>query len=161
MTTTPTSRRVLSAVAAGVAGAAYYATPDFIAARSARAWTKTGIGTLLLAASVPDFLELRDELRATKALEQATVQQEAADDDTPAQDEPSTISTRGKVAVGGAVVAVLAVSAVPLVLLEKWIYRRGEARAAAGRSYAHTRPALVYGALTAAAALLTSPATTD
>lgn len=156
MTTTPPPRRIVSALVAGVAGAAYYSTPDFIASRTARGWTKASITVLHLASSVPDFVELRNELREKKALERKTVQQDEAGDSAAATDERLTISPRVKVAIGGVAVAALLMTAVPLVLAEKWVYRRGEARAAAGKPFAHTRPALVYGALTTAVALASS-----
>lgn len=154
MTSTLTSRRLVSALVAGAASTAYYATPDFVASRTARGWIKTGISVIVLASAVPDFLELRDELRSKKSQEHASVPQ--GTDDAPSQDESTSISTRGKVALGGVAVAALAASVVPLVLAEKWVYRRGEARAAAGKAFAHTRPALVFGALTTAVALVPS-----
>jgi hypothetical protein len=35
------------------------------------------------------------------------------------------------------------------VAAERWVFRRGEARAAAGRRFAHSGPALLYGAVAA------------
>ncbi|MBO3095055.1 hypothetical protein [Cellulomonas dongxiuzhuiae] len=56
------------------------------------------------------------------------------------------------------VVAVtVAGSVAATVAFERWVFRRGEARAAAGVRLAHTRTGLVLGALTAAGGLIPEP----
>lgn len=63
---------------------------------------------------------------------------------------------RGAVVVV-ALAAALAGSAAVTVAFERWVFRRGEAHAAAGVRLAHTRTGLVLGALTAASALIPDP----
>jgi hypothetical protein len=53
--------------------------------------------------------------------------------------------------------AVLAGSVSCVVAGERWAYRRGEARAAAGKRLPHTGPALLYGALAGGLWLLPDP----
>lgn len=165
MTTPSATSRILSALVSGIGTAAYYATPDVISSRTARAWAKTGIGVMITAASIPELLAMREDLAEKKAAGQP--ERDAAADAASAGTDSSSaesadesiqgfadLSTRAKVAMGGAFGAVLAVSCIPVVLAEKWAFRHGEARAAAGKPLAHTRPALVYGLLAAALTLV-------
>lgn len=159
MTTTFTASRLLGALGSGLITTAYYATPDVIASRTARGWAKAGIVAVSLAVDLP---ELRAGLTTRRA---------AAAADVPA-------STEGSVSAGGvsgadlgepsasrvsgvrlAAVGALAVGAAVAgaVGVERWLFRRGEARAAAGVRFAHTRHAAVLGAMTVALTLLPSP----
>jgi hypothetical protein len=142
-----TSSRVLPALIGGVATTAYYATPDFISSRTRRGWAKAGLLAVSLAASAPDLRALR------------------APGGTPADGEDAlrpgeviaALPPRAKaVALGGAAVGLIGTAA-GMRVAERWIFRRGQRRAAAGKRFAHTVPAVVYGGLTTALALIPSP----
>ena len=87
------------------------------------------------------------------------VSEEAAADAADVADPQGVadLSTRGKVVAGVVAVVLAAAATVSVVVTERWIFRRGEVRAAAGVRLAHTRTALLLGALTAALALVPSP----
>ncbi|KGM02347.1 hypothetical protein, partial [Cellulomonas cellasea] len=76
-----------------------------------------------------------------------------ADDAAGADPSLSGASRRRLVALGVLAVAGAA-SVVGTVAAERWLFRRGEARAAAGVRFAHTRAAAVLGALTVALSLV-------
>ncbi|WP_454050281.1 hypothetical protein [Cellulomonas sp. Marseille-Q8402] len=148
--TPPVATRLAAAAATGVATAAYYATPDLIRSRTARGWAKVALSAVLVAVSVPDAVRTRDQARAHRA---SLPEEERVD----LREAVGTMSTRGKV-VGSVVgLGLVGGSIASVVVVERWIFRRGEARAAAGRSYPHTRGALVLGALMAALTLIPDP----
>jgi hypothetical protein len=70
----------------------------------------------------------------------------------------SPLSGRNKAAALAPVTAVLACSVGLLLTAERWIFRRGQARAAAGKRLPHTGPALLYGVLAGGLWLLPAPA---
>ncbi|PZR54184.1 hypothetical protein DNL40_04435 [Xylanimonas oleitrophica] len=152
-TTVPTRVQVLTALAAGVATTAYYATPDFISSRRARGWVKAGLALASAATSVPAF-------RADQAAARASAQEaaRAAATEAAATSEPVPESD---VELGGGVkAAIVAFGAVAVagtvagaVAIERWVYRKGEARAAAGKALPHTGPALLYGVVAAGLSL--------
>ncbi len=139
---TSLSSRVLPALVTGAATAAYYATPDVIASRAARGWAKAGLTAVIAATSLPEYRAgLEDMRRARRDVVEA-----AADADP--------MPVRAKV-VAGAVAAVAVVGGVAgVVAAERWVFRRGQARAAAGASWPHTLPGLVLGAVAAGLALV-------
>jgi len=149
--TFPYRTQVFTALATGLGTTAYYATPDLIAGRRARGWVKAGLAAVTLAASIP---AARTELPATR---------EAVDEVVRANPEAEATEDRPGVSGRGVAVAALLGGALVLgataasVAIEKWIFRRGEARAVAGKALPHTGPALLYGALTAAAGLVPLP----
>lgn len=147
MTTRPTPSSMITAVVAGVATTLYYASPDVIASRTARGWTKAGLMAVVAATSVPGYLADRAAAR-----ERTTTADDAAQ-----VEEFGSLPSRGKVAVVGVTAAVLALSVGPIVVLERWIFRRGQARAAAGKRLPHTQWALLCGALTAGLSLVPLP----
>jgi hypothetical protein len=178
--------RALAAAVAGAATTAYYATPDFIGSRTARGWAKAGLTAVILASSVPDFRAARAAARAEAEARAAALAAEDAADEIgdeaaePADDVPdNTLATtaedaldrmaeqadelpgRAKVAIAGLGAGVVLGSAALTVALEKWVYRKGEARAAAGKRWPHTGPAVLYGALAVAVALLPDSLGTD
>lgn len=147
MPSTPPATRVLAAAVTGAATAAYYASPDVVRSRAARGWLKTGLSLVAAAGSFPE------SRRAGAAAEAARVERgdpplREAFEATPAQGRAAVVAA-GAVAVAGSVAGVVA--------LERWLFRRGEARAAAGVRYAHTRTAVVLGVLAAAITLLPDP----
>ena len=87
---------------------------------------------------------------ATENLAQSVLDN-AGDGPGPSVDARTVV--RGAVVVV-AFAAALAGSVAVTVAFERWVFRRGEAHAAAGVRLAHTRTALVLGALTAAGALV-------
>ncbi|SFO74215.1 hypothetical protein SAMN05660464_0891 [Geodermatophilus dictyosporus] len=137
MIDTLTPSRAVAAVVTGVATAVHYATPDLVPSRTARGWTKAGITALAVAASVP-------ELRATWA--DVREQQQREGEALPVEALRS-LPVRSRVVVLASVGAVLAGSIGGIVLAERWAFRHGQARAAAGRRWPHTGPALLYGAV--------------
>ncbi|MBB3675168.1 hypothetical protein [Modestobacter versicolor] len=148
MTTRPPSPRAGTVLVSGLATAAYYATPDVIASRTARAWAKTGIVAVSLVAAAP-------ELRAAWAA--ARRRPEVDGEPLPSIDVRSLPAGKKAVLLGSATAAlVLAVRGA--VAAERSVFRRGERRAAAGKRLPHTGPALLYGALTTALWWLPAPA---
>ena len=133
-----------AALVAGAATTAYYAVPDLLATRRARGLAKAGCLALALVASGPEW---RTALTATPEGHDGEV--------TSLPEELKRLPTRTKVLVAGAAVGVLVGST---VLGERWIFRRGQARAAAGKRLPHTRAALVFGALTFGLSLVETPA---
>ncbi|MCZ2804385.1 hypothetical protein O2W18_04660 [Modestobacter sp. VKM Ac-2983] len=137
MTTTAAPPRAGAVLASGTATVLWYAMPDVISSRTARGWAKVGLFAGSLALSAP-------ELRAALA---TTRERPEPDGDDP----PPTFRSLpvGKQAVTlGSVAAALALAARGVVAGERWAFRRGQARAAAGKRLPHTGPALVYGVLT-------------
>ncbi|MGY1822928.1 hypothetical protein [Geodermatophilus sp. SYSU D00079] len=147
MTPEPTSPRAASVLISGAATTLYYATPDFISSRTARGWAKAGLVALSLAVAVPDVRAAWATAREPQQLDGEAV--------PPVT--PGPPSTGGKVLAIGAGAAALALTVRGVVAAERWAFRRGEARAAAGKPLPHTGPALLYGALTSALWLLPTP----
>ncbi len=146
-----TSARVRNAVVAGVGTAAWYATPDVVRSRTARGWVKVACLAVVVAAGVPDARRAWQESR-----EQASVvpdRPRAAEEAVSLRDLPAPARA---VAVGVAVAGVGATVAVSAVT-ERWLFRRGEVRRAAGDAWAHTRTGLVVGALATVVGLLPDP----
>jgi hypothetical protein len=134
-------------VVTGVGTAVYYATPDLISSRTARGWAKAGLTALAVAASVP-------ELRATWAT--ARSRQELDGEALPSE-VFRALPASSKAAALGFGAAVLAGSVGLVVIAERWAFRHGQARAAAGRRLPHTGPALLYGAVAGGLWLLPPP----
>ncbi|WP_309133796.1 hypothetical protein [Cellulomonas sp.] len=174
-TTRPTASRVLAALVTGVATTAYYATPDLIRSRTARGWAKAGLAAVTLAASIPDMraaVAARRQEFATDGLRLDGIAvpdgtgldatepvARAVDENRTSDDAPAPPRDLRPALVAGVAAATVAVSAVGTVAFERWVFRRGERLAAAGRPLAHTRAALVLGALSGALSLI--PADTD
>ncbi|MCC2333962.1 hypothetical protein [Cellulomonas wangsupingiae] len=167
--TTPKDR-ARAAVVSGLATTAYYAVPDLLHSRRARGWAKVACLVPVVAVSLPTSREEWDELRTsardaraalaaaqdggTEAAAQEGGTEAAAQDDEAVR---AGSSVRFKVAMGAAAAVALVGSTVATVAAERWVFRRGEARAAAGVRYPHTRTALVLGVLSAAVGLIPEP----
>lgn len=150
MPTTPPATRVLNAAVGGLATTAYYATPDLIRSRAARGWVKTALLAVVLATSAPELRRAREEsLERRRAAAEDPDREQVDWREVWGATEPRS---RAALVAGGA--AALAVSVGSVVAVERGVFRRGERRRAAGVRFAHTRPALVWGALTTALALL-------
>lgn len=150
MPTTPQASRVLTAVLNGAATTAYYASPDLLRSRAARGWVKAGLTAVLVAGSVPD---MRRGKAAARAAQAELPEEERVDWAEAAR----TMPARGKVAAAAVAAALVGGSVASVVVAERWIFRRGEARRAAGVPYAHTRAALLWGAVAAGLALIPDP----
>jgi len=141
---TPPATRVLAAAVSGVTTAAHYASPDLVRSRAARGWLKAGLSAAAAAASYPEFRRARAEAEVARA--------ERGD---PALGEVlEAVPPRGRVLGAALGASALAASVAGVVVVERWLFRRGEARAAAGVRFAHTRTAVVLGVLAAAVTLL-------
>ncbi|MGY2065993.1 hypothetical protein [Blastococcus sp. SYSU DS0619] len=151
MPTGPTQSPTFQALITGVATAVHYALPDLISSRTARGWTKAGISAVALAAAVP-------ELRATWATTREELQ---AAGEPPLSTAFGALPAGKRAVVIGVGAAVVAGSIAGVVGAERKAFRRGQARAAAGKRLPHTGPALLYGALAGAVWLLPTPAETD
>lgn len=139
------SSRVLPALVSGLATAAYYATPDVIDSRAVRGWVKAGLTAVVLGTAVPESRAALQDMRQARR----DVADAVADaDPLPARGKVVAVLA-GVVAVGGAVAGVVAT--------ERWVFRRGQAREAAGKSWPHTRAGLVIGAVAAGMALVPLP----
>lgn len=188
MTTTRTASRILTALASGLATTAWYATPDVIASRTARGWAKAGLAAGALAVELPQLRAERASRRAAAVdVPGSSEGPLRADGPSAANAQPRAAvasgaggaagaggtagvggtepappgtSRRRAVALGVLVVAGAA-SVAGTVAAERWIFRRGEARAAAGVRFAHTRTAAVLGALTVVLALVPPPTGDD
>ncbi|SNX96621.1 hypothetical protein SAMN06893097_104336 [Geodermatophilus sabuli] len=128
----------------------YYATPDVIPVRTARVWVKAGLTALAVATSVP-------ELRATWA---AARERQELDGAAPLSEVLRSLPASSKAVVFGLAAAGLAGSIGGILIAERWAFRHGQARAAAGKRLPHTGPALVYGALASGLRLLPTPSDT-
>lgn len=159
MTSPPPPTRLLAALATGIGTAAYYATPDVVASRRARGWVKTALVAAIAAASVPDVRAVRTAARSQA--EQRHEDEAPTSAGTNGRLDPADVlgelTTRGTVVLVGTAVGVLSLSVGTFVVAERWIFRRGQARAAAGRRLPHTGPALLYGALAAGLSLVPPP----
>jgi hypothetical protein len=140
--------RPRAALVSGVATAVHYALPDLIPSRTARGWAKAGLTAVSVAAAAP-------ELRAAWALAREGLVLGGESRRSP---KVSPLSGRNKAAALAPVTAVLACSVGLLLTAERWIFRRGQARAAAGKRLPHTGPALLYGVLAGGLWLLPAPA---
>ena len=147
MSTGTTPSRVTSAVVAGVSTTVHFALPDFVPSRTARGWVKAGLTAVAVAASASD-------VRAAWA---AIRQERVLDDEGQPAPGLGSLPAGSKAVVAGSVAAALAGSAGAVLLAERWAFRHGQARAAAGKRLPHTGPALLYGALAGALSLLPEP----
>ncbi|MGY1722123.1 hypothetical protein [Blastococcus sp. SYSU DS0533] len=134
MSTPPTRSRAFSALAGGATTALWYATPDLIPSRTARGWAKAAILAASLTASTPDLRAARAAVRDVR------------DEVRPGELLRPLPATR-KAALAGIAATALAGSVAGVLAGERWAFRRGEARAAAGKRWPHAGPALLYGAL--------------
>ncbi|GMA30800.1 hypothetical protein [Litorihabitans aurantiacus] len=170
MTSTPTAAladRVRPALGTAVLTTAYFASPDVIRSRAARGVLKTALMIAITGIAVRDWRESR----AAAAL--AAPEHDGVGDaghpgqpeqpEQPGHPEHTTADLirrippeRGAVmaAVAG---ATFAASIVGTVATERWIFRRGEARRAAGARLAHTLPALAWGAVAGALSMVPDP----
>ncbi|MCZ2824249.1 MULTISPECIES: hypothetical protein [unclassified Modestobacter] len=147
MTTTAAPPRAGAVLASGAATVLWYAMPDVISSRTARGWAKVGLFAGSLALSAP-------ELRAASATTRARPGP-GGDDDPPLTFRSLPVGTQA-VTLGSAAAA-LALAARGVVAGERWAFRQGQARAAAGKRLPHTGPALAYGALTIGLWLVPAP----
>lgn len=133
-------RTIRTALITGAATTAYYATPDLIRSRAGRGWAKAALATGVLAVSAQrmhaDFAEGRDSEQPGAGEEIARVWQQ--------------LSIPERVGIAAVTAGLTAAQIGFIVVAERWVFRRGEARAAAGRRFAHSGPALLYGAAAAA-----------
>ncbi|WP_299951106.1 hypothetical protein [uncultured Modestobacter sp.] len=152
----------------GVLTALWYASPDLVPSRTARAWAKAGLLTVSAAMAVRQLQDLEPATGTAPSLSTGPVTGTGTDPVTGAEPAgepgPSLSETlralplRRKAVAGGVVTVALAASVAGTVAAERRAHRRGEARAAAGKRLPHTGPALVYGALMAGLGMLPSPA---
>lgn len=147
--TAPTVTRPVSAAITFAATTAYYASPDVVRSRRARTWLKGGLLGVLGLVSLAEW-------RTAHASEPVPVAADDANEET-VEDGPGSLSTRQQVALGGLGLAAVAGSVVAVGAGERWIFAHGERRRAAGKRLAHTAPALVLGALSAALSLVPPP----
>ena len=142
---TPTRAAGL-AVGAG-ATLAWYALPDVVRSRPLRGVVKAGllgaIGWSIIALMPPD-----GELPPYDDETDCSNPSESWDDplDGVNEAEPRELAVLAGAGFGSAVVT---------VAVERWLFRRGERRRAAGVRFAHTRQGLALGALEAVATVAT------
>ncbi|KON74885.1 hypothetical protein ACFCZ3_11405 [Cellulosimicrobium cellulans] len=160
---------------AGLMTVAWYAVPDVVRPRWARALAKTAVGTagvVLTLTSTAEGIEAREGVRALRDAARdagATGAEPDASPDRPedrpadgapdaAREDNTYVPDRDEatpvppaVVVGGSVAGV-ALATTLVVAGEKWVYRRGERLRARGVRLPHTRVGLVVGALAVALA---------
>ncbi|TFV49551.1 hypothetical protein [Blastococcus sp. TF02A-35] len=132
----------------GAATALHYSLPDLVADRRTRGWVKVGTTAVAVAASLP-------EVRRTWPGGQ---RQQAADGAPSLAQAFRALPAARKAVALAPLVAVAGVTAGWLAVVERWIFRRGQARAAAGKRLPHTGPALAYGAVAGAMWFIEPPA---
>ncbi|MGY1636874.1 hypothetical protein ACI78V_09495 [Geodermatophilus sp. SYSU D00742] len=147
MSSRPTPSRAGAALVTGAVTALYYATPDLIRSRTARGWAKAGLTAVSVAAAVPEFRAAWATARERQEL----------DGEASLSETLGALPAGTRVAVLGSAAAVLAGAAGGVLAAERWVFRRGQARAASGRRWPHTGPALVYGAIAGGLRLLPPP----
>ncbi|MFE6968703.1 hypothetical protein [Isoptericola sp. NPDC057653] len=173
METPADSRRIdaRSVAITGLTTLAWYAVPDVVGPRWARALTKAGVlaGGVALGMAVTQegrsaldgVREVRDELRDLEGPGAAPVVDGAVED--AERDDNVLVGDGGldgadplpdPAVVGVAVGAAVVVAAVVAVAAEKWAYRRGERWRERGLALPHTRVGLLLGAAAAAATAL-------
>jgi hypothetical protein len=156
---------------AGLMTVAWYAVPDVVRPRWARALAKTAVGTagvVLTLTSTAEGIEAREGVRALRDAARdagASGADPDASPDRPADEAPDAVREDNTyvpdhdeatpvppaVAVGGAVAGVVLATTL-VVAGEKWVYRRGERLRARGVRLPHTRVGLALGALAVALA---------
>lgn len=147
MTTLPAPSRGIVALVTGAATTLHFAAPDLLPSRTIRGWVKAGLTAISLAAAVP-------ELRAAWATRPA---EQGTEGEQPLGRAFASLSASRKALVLAPVAAFAAGAVAGVVAAERWAFRHGEARAAAGKRLPHTGPALLYGALSAGLSLLPAP----
>lgn len=168
-----TTARTITALLTGLTTAAYYAVPDVARTRATRGWLKAACAAAAVAVAVPDARQAWTELREARALRASggafdssrfdgtvlagvpvATENVALSIPDHAEDDPAPSAGTHRTVVRGAVVtAAMVASTAGTIAFERWVFRRGEARAAAGARFAHTRTGLVLGALAAIGAL--------
>ena len=124
---------------------AWYALPDVVRSRPLRGLMKVGLLGAMgwsLVSLMPEGDELPPYDDETDCSEEKT--EDPLDGVTEA--EPRELAVLAGAVLGSAVVT---------VAVERWLFRRGERRRAAGVRLAHTRQGLALGALEAAATVAT------
>ncbi|MGN7702894.1 hypothetical protein [Cellulosimicrobium sp. 22601] len=161
---------------AGLMTVAWYAVPDVVRPRWARALAKTAVATAGAVLTVTSTAEGRDAREGVRSLRDAVRSPDDAGDHVAAASTGTTGGPGAEPADGAAredntnvpereeptpvppgVVAAGAIGGVALattlaVAGEKWVYRRGERLRARGVRLPHTRVGLVLGALAVALA---------
>lgn len=166
---TPTESRRVDARSVAITGLttlAWYAVPDVVGPRWARALTKAGVlaGGLALGlaatsegrAAVDGVRGVRDELRDLRAVEERDGRgdgegaAEADDEDNVLVADPDGADpVPDPVVVGAAAAGVVALVATVVVAGEKWAYRSGERWRERGLRLPHTRVGVILGVLAA------------
>ena len=124
---------------------AWYALPDVVRSRPLRGLMKVGLLGAMgwsLVSLMPEGDELPPYDDETDCSEEKT--EDPLDGVTEA--EPRELAVLAGAALGSAVLT---------VAVERWLFRRGEARRAQGTRFAHTRQGLALGALEAGLTVLT------
>ncbi len=154
-----------SAAITGLTTLAWYAVPDLVRPRWARALTKAAVAVAGLGAGLVVTTEgrsARDGLRAAMTVSDAADVPEGVDgrggrqsdeNGVPGVEDESLAQVDPRLA--GAVVAGSLAAGVALAVAgEKWAYRRGEKWRAKGLTLPHTRVGLIVGAAAAGLTLL-------
>lgn len=149
--------RLASAVSNGILTFIFYATPDFIRRRSARIAAKTAVVAAVTGVVVHDGLTREDANMPELDTDLDTMESEnfagtdtdgiagTDTDDRETLKLPESKRARAAFLLGG---SVLLAGMIALdVAAERWIFRRGERRRAAGKRLPHTRQALWLAAL--------------
>ncbi|SFK47771.1 hypothetical protein SAMN05216467_3513 [Cellulomonas sp. KH9] len=179
--------RARDALVAGLTTAAYYAVPDVVSSRAARFWLKTallGLGMTTMEGMPTTRADWEAKRTSWREALAGVSSRDGAGDAHPRSDadpdaavsDPSDAGTTAtdvlpgdgddvtgrpsasqRAAALGVVAVLVAAGTVGPVAFERWVYRRGEARAAAGVRFPHTRTGVVMGVLAAAGAFIPEP----
>lgn len=160
----PFAARLRPALMVGAMTIAYYASPDAVSSRPLRGAVKAVLAGGITAVSIDDWRRDRAAARAAAESGSDAVESEL---DVTGDEELTTAELIRRMPAGkGAALAgvaggAMAASILVTVAAERWIFRRGQARAAAGTPLAHTLPALLWGGIAAGAMLIPEPEATD
>jgi len=162
-TPSPLAARVRPALMVGAMTIAYYASPDVVDSRPLRGVVKTALMGGITAVSMDDWRKDRAAARAAAsstddALEPDVVGEE---DELPTAELVRRMPAGKGAALSAVAGGAMAASVLVTIGAERWIFRRGQARAAAGSPLAHTLPALLWGGIAAAGMLIPGPEATD
>lgn len=168
-TPSPLAARVRPALMVGAMTIAYYASPDVVDSRPLRGVVKTALMGGITAVSMDDWRKDRAAARAAaSSTDDVNEPDDALEPDVVGEEDelPTAELVRRMPAGKGAALAAVAGGAMAASVLvtigaERWIFRRGQARAAAGSPLAHTLPALLWGGIAAAGMLIPGPEATD
>lgn len=160
----PLAPRIRPALLTGAMTVAYYASPDVVRHRTLRGVVKTALVGGITAVSFDDWKRDRAaaaEAEANAAHAETDAAAQADEEQVPTAELLRRLPARKGATLAAVAGGAMAASIAVTVAAERWIHRRGQARAAAGSRLPHTLPALLWGGIAAALTLIPTPGDTE